>query len=190
MHQYLVKDAALKKAQPVRTIQGATPPDAAVLPIDETNTEDISAVRPAGNNRSANNGNNRNGNNQGNNRNGNNYRNGNNARNGNGQAPRNSQNGQRNGYAGQNNGRNGNNGNYMNNDPRQNNGNNRISARAYQFSQNGKPICHHCGYTGHMQKECRSRINANKPCVKPDGTTYFPVNSANDQESIHSVFLH
>jgi hypothetical protein len=161
------------------------------LPVDDNQTDDITAVRPAGNNRPGNNGNNRNGNNRGNNRISNN-RNGNgngNNRNGNGQAPRNSQNGQRNGYAGQNNGRNGNNGNYMNNDPRQQNGNNRNSARAYQFSQNGKPICHHCSFTGHMQKECRSRISANKPCVKPDGTTYFPVNSASDQDFVDSVFL-
>ena len=174
MHTYLVNDRALKAAQPNRAnARPALPaPAGNIAPVE--NDDDVSAVRPG------NNGANRNGNNRRNNG------NRNNGNNGNGRAERNSQNGQRNGYNGQNNGRNGNQGNYMNNDPRGQNG--KPSARPYKFSQNGKPICHHCELTGHMQKQCRARISAKKPCVKPDGTTWFPILSASDQDSIESVF--
>ena len=122
--------------------------------------------------------------------NGHNGNNGNNHNNGrvncNNSNNRNSHNGDCNNYGGKANGCNGNNGQYSYTYPRRRNQNNATKiVREYKFSQNGKPICQHCSFTGHMQKECRSRICDNKPCVKPDRTTYYPVNSA---DSIDSVF--
>ena len=59
----------------------------------------------------------------------------------------------------------------------------------YKFSQNGNLICHFCDYCNHVQKDCRKRISANKPCVKPEGTTHFPTIASNkDTDHMHLVF--
>ena len=44
----------------------------------------------------------------------------------------------------------------------------------FKFKANGAPICVSCNKAGHFQSVCMSRIAANKPCVRPDGSEYWP----------------
>ena len=44
----------------------------------------------------------------------------------------------------------------------------------FKFKPNGAPICVFCKKAGHFQAVCMSRIAANKPCVGPDGSEYWP----------------
>ena len=38
----------------------------------------------------------------------------------------------------------------------------------------GKPFCLFCHKNGHIQEDCYSRKNANKPCISARGKTYWP----------------
>jgi hypothetical protein len=174
----------LNNEEKLRQAEKSTSPS--VSPVDEIVQEDIDAAAPRQGNRpnGGNGGNYRpNGNGNGNNRGrGYNSRGGN--RNGYNRSGNNGNN--RNGNSGNNgNGQYYQNGEARNNDPRNGNGQARNSAREYKFSQNGNPICHYCGISNHMQKQCFKRQAQNKPCVKPDGTTWYPVNQV---DSVSSVF--
>jgi hypothetical protein len=69
---------------------------------------------------------------------------------------------------GQQNGNNGNNGNQ--------NGNN--------FSFEPRPKCKFCQKEGHKQDKCYSRINQNKPCIRADGSQYWPTQRPQQQAPI------
>jgi hypothetical protein len=55
-----------------------------------------------------------------------------------------------------------------------NNGYPRPSGGDNQTQNQNKPTCWFCGILGHRQDDCRKRIKENKPCVGPNGTTYWP----------------
>ena len=68
------------------------------------------------------------------------------------------------------------------------------------FSGERKPLfCVYCKKNNHQQEKCFARIKDNSPCVRQDGTAYFPTQSGNKQHSnrsgdesegdMHSVFL-
>ena len=47
-----------------------------------------------------------------------------------------------------------------------------------QGQNNYTPKCVYCKKTGHKQETCYSRINANKPCTRKDGSTFWPQQQA------------
>ena len=62
-----------------------------------------------------------------------------------------------------------------------------------------KPLfCVYCKKSNHQQEKCFARIKDNSPCVRNDGTSYYPTqgnkqhsnNSGDESEGeLHSVFL-